>query len=125
MNDLDLIEVSICEGVSEKVIIETLTRIGIADKKNKILYPSVYLYKDNDRYFMCHFKELFLIRDEGYNNISQEDVKRRNSIVYCLYNWELIDVDLERIKPYDERVFILPYKDKRDWKITHKYRMSY
>lgn len=125
MNDLDLIEVNLCEGVSEKILIETLTRIGIADRKNKVLYPSTYLYKDEGKYFICHFKELFLLRDQGYNNISQEDIKRRNSIVYCLYNWELIDVDLEKIKPYDERVFILSYKEKKEWKIVHKYRMAY
>ncbi len=121
----ELLEVWLEDDVSEKIVIETLQRIGIINRKEKILYPSCYLYKKDDRYFLAHFKQLFLLEGNGYNNISQEDIKRLNSIAYCLFSWELIDVDLKKIEPYDTKVFVLPHKEKKDWKISHKYKIHY
>ena len=106
--------------VNEKIIQESLTRIGIANKKTKVLFPSCYLVKNEGEYYLAHFKEMFLLKDGGYDNVSDEDIKRRNAVAFCLKNWDLIDVDLETIKPYDTFVFVLPYKDKDDWKISHK-----
>lgn len=120
---MNLLEIGLCENVNEKVLIETLTRIGVANKKEKILYPSVYLYKKDGKYYLTHFKQLFVLKENGYNNLSEDDIKRLNSIAYCLYIWELIDVDLEKIKPYDTKVFVLPYKEKKNWKISHKYKL--
>ena len=121
---MNLIEVFLEEGVNEKVVIETLSRIGIANKKEKILFPSCHFYKQEDgRTFITHFKELFLLRDNGYSNISPEDILRRNSIIKCLFNWELIDVDLKQIEPCDSYVFILPFAEKKNWKINFKYRL--
>ncbi len=122
---MNLIEVKICDGVSEKVIIETLSRMGICNKKEKILYPSCYLFREDEFFYIAHFKELFLLREEGYNNISQQDIERRNSIIFCLKNWGLIDIDEDSILPHDTFVFILPYKEKESWIINHKIKMNY
>lgn len=121
----DLIEVKLRDNVGEKVIIETLSRIGICNKRDKILYPSCYLIKRDDRFFIGHFKQLFMLREDGYNNISEQDLERRNSIVFCLWNWGLIDVDEDSIKPHNIFVFILPYGEKKNWTINHKIKMNY
>lgn len=105
---------------NEKVVQESLGRIGVGDRKKKILYPSCYLLKKDGEYYIAHFKEMFLLKDGGYNNISEEDIKRRNAIAFCLKNWGLIDVSEEAMTPHDVFVFVLPYKDKNEWKISHK-----
>lgn len=113
--------------VDPKVIVETLTRIGIPDYKNMILYPSCYLYNNFGDYYIAHFKEMFLVeRQNGYNNLSEQDIRRRNSIIFCLMNWDMIEVpDLNNIEPHDTKVFVLPFKDKHNWKINHKFRSNY
>ncbi len=121
----EFIEVWLKDGVSEKIIIETLSRIGIASKKEKILWPSCYLFKENDRCFILHFKELFLLRNDGYNNISEQDLERRNSIVYCLQSWGLIEADETKIIPHETFVFILPFNEKKEWSIQHKFKIRY
>jgi len=105
----------------KKVIQETLNRIGISNKKKKILYPSCYIYEDQDEFFLVHFKQLFtLSRDDAYDNISEQDILRRNSIAFCLKNWGLIDIEDKFISPHDSYVFVLPHNEKREWTITHK-----
>lgn len=121
----ELIEVKISKNVSEKIIIETLSRIGIASKKEKILWPSCYMIKENERFYVCHFKELFLLKNDGYNNISEQDIERRNSIIYCLKTWGMIEVDEEKIRPHEIFVFILPHNEKKDWSIQHKFKIRY
>lgn len=108
-----------------KVIEETLNRIGVANKKEHILYPSCYLWKIDDDFYLMHFKQLFYItRNGGYNNISQEDLLRRNAIAFCLKNWKLIDVDEAKIKNKDSFVFVLPFTEKKNWKIQHKFNVN-
>lgn len=107
--------------VDKKVIQETTNRIGIANKKKKVLYPSCYIYENDNETYLVHFKQLFeLTRENAYSNISEEDIKRRNAVAFCLKQWELIDVDDELIKPHDVFVFVLPYKEKLNWNINHK-----
>ena len=116
---MNLVKVKLLKD--EKVIKETCNRCGIANKKKKILYPSCYLYEQDGEFYIAHFKELFLMtRDNGYNNISEEDIKRRNAVIFCLKNWGLIEVDDETIEPHDVFVFVLPHQQKRDWRISHK-----
>lgn len=122
---MNLIEIEIEEGVNEKIVIESLSRIGIGSKKDKILWPSCYLYKKDGKNYIAHFKEILVDRDGGFNNLSNEDLLRRNQIIRCLYDWELINVDLDLIEPCDTFVFILPHKEKKDWKIVNKIRMEY
>ena len=105
----------------KKVVQETLNRIGISNRKKKILYPSCYIYEQDDEYYLVHFKQLFMLsRDNYYDNMNEQDLIRRNSIAFCLKNWDMIDVDEKFITPHDSYVFVLPYQDKHEWKIKHK-----
>lgn len=109
--------------VDKKVIKESLARIGIADKKRKILYPSCYLYEQDGKDYIVHFKQMFLLgeKNDSYNNISEEDIHRLHAIAFCLKNWKLISVDDEKIKDHDRFVFVLPHSQKADWQIIHKF----
>jgi len=107
--------------VDKKVIQETLNRMGIANKKDKVLFPSCYVYEDDDHSYLVHFKQLFMMsRDDAYDNIDEQDILRRNSIAFCLKNWGLIDIEDKFIEPHDSFVFVLPHDDKDDWSIHHK-----
>jgi len=108
-----------------KVVKETLTRIGIANKKKNILYPSCYLYQNFEEFYIVHFKEMFLLtRPNGYNNISEKDLERKNSIIFCMKNWGLIElVDEQDIEPHNEFVYVLPFQEKKYWSISHKFNI--
>tara|TARA_R100000951_G_scaffold54341_1_gene45723 strand:- start:295 stop:696 length:402 start_codon:yes stop_codon:yes gene_type:complete len=111
--------------VDLKIIKETLSRMGIANKKRKVLYPTCYIYQNFDEFYIVHFKELFLItRPDGYNNLCQEDVERKNSILFCLKTWGLIDVEEMTIQPHDKYIFVLPHEEKHEWQIEHKFNMN-
>jgi hypothetical protein len=108
--------------VDLKVIKETLTRIGIIDRKNKIIYPSCYLYEKFGKYYIVHFKELFILnRDDGYNNMSEEDINRKKSIVWCLKNWKLITCSEIDTEPHTTYISIIPHYKKAEYQISHKY----
>jgi len=109
-----------------KIISETLSRMGIANKKKNILYPSCYLYQNFESFYIVHFKEMFLLtRPNGYNNISTKDMERKNSIIFCLENWGLVKViNKEEINPHDEFVYVLPFKNKHLWSIQHKFNTN-
>lgn len=121
---MELLE--IVPRINLNVIEETLSRIGVADHKNKILYPSCILYKDLDgKYFLAHFKELFMLRKSkpSFYNMSEEDILRRNSIGILLEDWDMIDIlnleeDVETVF-----VYALPHSKKFEWTIKHKFNM--
>lgn len=120
---IDLVEIELCDGVSPRMVQETLSRMGIADKQNKVLYPSCYLYQEDNSYFIAHFKELYALQKNGFNNVSEDDLERRNAIVFCLENWGMVKTLYpEQIENHEMFVFILPHKDRYSWKIIHKYR---
>jgi hypothetical protein len=120
MDNNNLLEVKVL--VDDKVIKETLNRIGIANKKEKILFPSCYLYEKEGKHYLVHFKQLFLLtRETAYNAICEDDILRRNAIAFCLKNWGLIDVADESIAPHNKFVFVLPHNQKSEWKISHKF----
>jgi len=123
----NLIEVELLKD--SNVVVETLTRLGIANKKKNILYPTCYLYPELEKFYIVHFKELFLLtRPNGYNNMSIDDYGRKNSIVWCLAQWGLIklpdDFDMSIIEPHDTFIFVLPYKEKAFWDIQDKFNMK-
>lgn len=124
---MELIEIKPIADI--KLIIETLTRIGIGNKKEGILYPSCYLYEKNNKYYIVHFKELFKItRKNSYLNISKTDIDRKLSIIKRLCIWNLIEiVDKDNLKlNSDEFIFILTFKEKieNNWKIVHKFNIN-
>lgn len=106
---------------------ETLTRIGISSKKDKILYPSCYILHKRGEYAIMHFKELFSL-DGKFSDISENDLARRNTITLLLEDWELLKV--ENKTPIEEntvdmnQIKILSYKDKDNWEISHKYSIG-
>lgn len=136
LNIEDMVEVKLL--VDFKIVKETLARMGIANKKQKILYPSCYLYQNFEKFYIVHFKELFLLsRPDGYMNICSEDIARKNSIIFCLIQWGLIEVDgveldskgkiisvPDKLKPHDKFVFVLKNTEKFDWQILHKFNIN-
>lgn len=118
-----MIEVMLLEN--ENVIKESLHRIGIANKSERVLYPTCHLYEKDNKFFIAHFKEMFMeTRENSYNNISVEDIKRRNSIVKLLMDWKLIDVEDKSIIKEEDNVFVyvLKHKDKHEWAIRPKFK---
>lgn len=123
----ELIEVELVQDYN--VIVETLSRLGIANKKKKILFPTCYLYPSCEKYYIVHFKEMFLLtRPNGYNNMSMEDYGRKNSIIWNLIQWGLIKLPNNRdefcIEPHDTFIYVLPFKEKAEWDIQHKFNMA-
>jgi len=99
---------------------ETLSRLGIANKQKKIMFPSCYMFEEDGEFYIAHFKELFpLVNDFGKNEISEDDEVRRDMIIKLLGNWGLIE-KVESVQDADKFIFVLPFQNKQDWKITHK-----
>ena len=106
---------------------ETLTRIGVASKKEKTLYQSCHILHKQGRYFITHFKELFAL-DGKPSNMSESDIARRNTIANLLKEWELVDILKSEqtenpIAPISQ-IKILPYKEKNDWELVAKYNIG-
>jgi len=106
---------------------ETLTRIGIASKKDKTLYQSCHILHKQGRYAILHFKELFIL-DGKENNFSDEDKARRNTIVNLLEEWGLLEVidssEIEDpIAPLNQ-IKILSHKEKSNWNLEQKYNIG-
>lgn len=119
----DLLKVTLL--VDYKIVAETLNRIGVPNKREHILYPSCYLYKIKDEFYLVHFKQMFMLtRENSYNNISKDDIMRRNAIAFCLQSWKLISVDEKQIENRDKFVFVLPFHDKQSWLIEHKFNIN-
>lgn len=107
---------------------ETLTRIGVASKKDKILYQSCHILHKQNRYAIVHFKELFAL-DGKFANITDNDLSRRNAIAKLLQDWELIEiVNQEEIQDpppiYISQIKILSYKEKETWELSPKYNIG-
>ena len=129
MNDIldSLIEVKIDGEESFLKIKETLTRIGVASRKENKLYQSCHIFHKQGHYYIVHFKEMFLL-DGKPSNFSEEDMGRRNKIVELLEDWGLLKVvDSERIKqplaPMNQ-IKVLNYKEKDKWTLEAKYQIG-
>ena len=105
---------------------ETLTRIGVASRKEKKLYQSCHILHKQGRYFIVHFKELFAL-DGKHANLTVNDVQRRNRIARLLADWGLISIvketDVADIAPLNQ-IKVLAYKDKGDWILEQKYNIG-
>ena len=106
---------------------ETLTRIGVASKKDKTLYQSCHILHKQGRYFIVHFKELFAL-DGKPSNMSESDTARRNTISNLLKEWELVDPVKSKqtenpIAPISQ-IKVLPYKEKNEWELVAKYNIG-
>jgi len=121
-----LVEVELPNEESFLKIKETLTRIGIASRKDRKLYQSCHILHKQGKYYIVHFKELFML-DGKINNFSEEDEARRNTIVNLLEEWGLVKVVGEKKGQAPaplSQIKILPYKEKGDWELVAKYSIG-
>jgi len=121
-----MVEVSLGEPDDFLKVRETLTRIGVASRKEKKLYQSCHILHKQGRYFIVHFKELFAL-DGKRANITVNDVQRRNRITQLLADWGLIKIlnadQIQDIAPLNQ-IKVLAFKDKGDWILETKYNIG-
>ena len=122
-----MIEVTLNEPDDFLKVRETLTRIGVASRKEKELFQSCHILHKRGKYYIVHFKELFKL-DGKQSNFDESDIARRNTIVDLLRQWSLVKVlDPKRIEepraPLSQ-IKVIPYKEKNQWKLTQKYSIG-
>ena len=121
-----MIEIRLNEPDDFLKVRETLTRIGVASRKEKKLYQSCHILHKQGKYYIVHFKELFAL-DGKYANLTINDVQRRNRITKLLADWGLITIIKEDtvvdIAPLNQ-IKVLSYRDKQDWTLEQKYNIG-
>jgi len=121
-----MIEVTLNEPDDFLKVRETLTRIGVASRKEKKIYQSCHILHKQGRYYIVHFKELFAL-DGKHANLTQNDVQRRNRIIQLLSDWGLITImnvsKITDIAPLNQ-IKVLAYKEKHEWILETKYNIG-
>ena len=119
-----MLEVELKEPDDFLKIRETLSRIGVASRKDKILYQSCHVLHKKSKYYIVHFKELFAL-DGKDTNLSENDIARRNTIAKLLGDWGLVIVkgELEPIAPLSQ-IKIISFKEKDEWTLETKYNIG-
>lgn len=123
----NLVEVALNHEEDFLKIKETLTRIGVASKKDKTLYQSCHILHKQGKYYIVHFKELFML-DGKPSNFSEEDTSRRNTIATLLEQWGLLRITTPEklqngLAPISQ-IKILSHKEKDDWQLVAKYNIG-
>ena len=122
----DMVEVSLAEPDDFLKVRETLTRIGVASRKEKKIYQSCHILHKQGRYYIVHFKELFAL-DGKHTNLSLNDVQRRNRIIQLLSDWGLITVvepgKIEDVAPLNQ-IKVLSFKEKDECTLESKYNIG-
>ena len=124
----DMVEVVLREPDDFLKVRETLTRIGVASRKEKKIYQSCHILHKQGKYFIVHFKELFAL-DGKRTNLSLNDVQRRNRIIQLLVDWGLVTIDaLSQEKIVDlaplNQIKVLSFKEKGEWTLESKYNIG-
>lgn len=121
-----MLEVSLPEPDNFLKVKETLTRIGIASRKERRLYQSCHILHKQGRYFLVHFKELFAL-DGKESNLTNNDIERRNTVAVLLQDWGLLKV----LKPAEaepqaslSQIKVLAFKEKNEWELVPKYNIG-
>ena len=121
-----MVEVTLNEPDDFLKVRETLTRIGVASRKEKKIYQSCHILHKQGRYFLVHFKELFAL-DGKHANLTTNDVQRRNRIAQLLVDWGLVGIvnadSIQDVAPLNQ-IKVLAYKDKSDWILEQKYNIG-
>ena len=121
-----MVEVTLNEPDDFLKVRETLTRIGVASRKEKKIYQSCHILHKQGRYFLVHFKELFSL-DGKHANLTSNDVQRRNRIAQLLVDWGLVGIvsaeSIQDVAPLNQ-IKVLSYKDKGDWILETKYNIG-
>jgi len=122
----NMLEVTLNEPDDFLKIRETLTRIGVASRKDQKLYQSCHILHKQGRYFITHFKELFLL-DGKPSNLLENDVQRRNTIATLLADWGLVTIVnpslAKEIAPL-RQIKVIPFKEKSQWELCPKYNIG-
>ena len=123
----DLVEVKLANEDDFLKVRETLTRIGVASKKDQKLYQSCHILHKQGRYYIVHFKELFAL-DGKPTNISEDDLSRRNTIANLMAEWGLVTLidpvkGKEPVAPLSQ-IKVLAYKEKDEWELVAKYNIG-
>ena len=123
----EFVEVKLPDPQAFLKVKETLTRIGVASKKDKTLYQSVHILHKQGRYFLPHFKEMFML-DGKQTDFSEEDKGRRNTIANLLAEWGLVTLvdpskSAEPLTPLN-RIKIISYGEKGEWSLVAKYSLG-
>ena len=123
----DMLEISFKENDDFLKIRETLTRIGVASRKDKTLYQSCHILHKRGKYYLVHFKELFAL-DGKESSITENDLARRNAIARLLEEWDLLSMlDEEQsstpLAPMSQ-IKVLPHKEKPEWNLVAKYNIG-
>ena len=124
----DMVEVVLTEPDDFLKVRETLTRIGVASRKERKIYQSCHILHKQGRYYIVHFKELFAL-DGKKANISLNDIQRRNRIVQLLVDWGLVSISTdsqEKIKDLAplNQIKVLSFKEKGEWTLESKYNIG-
>lgn len=121
-----MLEITLKEPDDFLKVRETLTRIGVASRKDKKLFQSCHILHKQGRYFIVHFKELFLL-DSKPSNLMENDIQRRNTVATLLSDWGLIDV----VKPEQAKdvaplrqIKVISHRDKDQWELCPKYNIG-
>lgn len=127
LNLESLLEVKLAEPDDFLKIRETLSRIGVASRKEKILYQSCHILHKQGRYFIVHFKELFLL-DGKKSDYTDDDKARRNTIANLLHEWGLLELvepekSSEHVSPLNQ-IKIIAHKEKSEWSLITKYTIG-
>ena len=121
-----MVEVTLNEPDDFLKVRETLTRIGVASRKEKKIYQSCHILHKQGRYFLVHFKELFAL-DGKHANLTSNDVQRRNRIAQLLVDWGLVGIVssdiIQDVAPLNQ-IKVLSFKDKGDWILETKYNIG-
>jgi len=120
-----LVEVQLKNSEDFLKVKETLTRIGIASSKTDTLYQSCHVLHKRGKYYLVHFKEMFML-DGKTNNFGDEDKRRRDAIVTLLEEWNLLDIvdeNFERVRDL-KGIKVIPFKQKSEWNLVTKYNIG-
>lgn len=121
-----MVEVILNEPDDFLKVRETLTRIGVASRKEKKLYQSCHILHKQGKYFVVHFKELFAL-DGKYANITVNDIQRRNRIAQLIADWGLVKiVDMSKVQDIAplNQIKVIAFKDKNEWMLESKYSIG-
>lgn len=119
-----MLEIGLKEPDDFLKVRETLSRIGVASRKEKKLYQSCHILHKQGRYFIVHFKELFAL-DGKNTNLTENDISRRNMIAKLLLDWGLVNIigEIGEVAPLSQ-IKVLPYAEKNDWALETKYNIG-
>ena len=127
VNILDFVEVKLEKSDDFLKVKETLTRIGVSSRKDKILYQSCHILHKQGQYYIVHFKELFDL-DGKPSNLSDNDIQRRNAIAKLLQDWGLVKIVNPKIMENNiapiHQIKIIAFKEKDEWELIAKYNIG-